>query len=129
MLIVNHKTIIETIIICHDHISFNQVASLNLISNYYNNLLLSYAKQINEGLSCNRIPCGVVKMCDKHDKVFCKCNEQKKWSWWCNTKLETHGHDRFLVWDSTNGWLPGLWNHIKIIQKYWIQCKPPTINL
>ena len=106
--LITKKKLIESVVIVHNHIP-----SEKLQTNYkhsFVDIMREYFDDIQQEDTLN-VPCGPILQCIRHKKINCSASQcildrsyTKKW--FCNTQKQ----NEFLIYDSKNGWLPGIWH-------------------
>eukprot|EP01084_Bolivina_argentea_P125582 222474_1 len=115
----NCDTIVESVIITHNHIQLQQRDAMSQNNAEYSfrfdwfeqmKQYYRYIKHKSSTMSC--IPCGPIRVCKCHEEIDCtdiNCvNSANIPKWWCNQDENMGGSQLHFINDSSNGWIPGL---------------------
>ncbi len=118
-------TLIETVLVTHDHIP--QLVWLIDAEKSYKRNIFAYRRFYHNPLKMDT-PCGPIYVCKKYKHPWCtQCyNSKKVWIYWCNKNKSTI----YIIWDSDTGWIPSLhFAHLKREMPdedhHFFQPKPP----
>ena len=106
---ITKTSLIESVVIVHQHIKCAHLQKKYKQS--FVKVMKQYTHNIEKNEMLHIVPCGPIQTCQKHSNINCKnseCRLRKTFitQWFCNTMKS----NIFLIYDSRNAWLPGIWH-------------------